>query len=270
MKKKLIIFVLAVAVIFILSLFFAKPVANLFLKETDISYTVGEKKNVTLNEGDFVVLGEYLDESILWKVVDVENSAALLQTNYVITFKCFDACHGGNSDIGKLGKAQWETSSLKKWLNAVGDVNYGEAVPNKESVFNGKNSYENEPGFLSGFTKNELDIISSDGVFLLSKAQLKKLSEKDRVKTASKSAILQDESGYILSTGRNIWYWTSSAAGTNRTSVTTVTSSGEFYKASAFDGVTGVAPAVHLKSRNIISVSGDGSKAKPYVINRGE
>ncbi len=269
MKKNFLVLIGAVSIIFILSLFFLKPTVNkFFLKETEVTYIEGEKEKVTLNTGDFVVFGKYLDENILWKVVDVQNEKPLLQTNYVVSFKCFDPAHGDNSDIGKLGKAQWETSALKKWLNAKGKVEYGEVRPDDKSVFNGKNSYENELGFLSEFSDKEVSMLTKDGVFILSKNAIEKMSQKDRVKTATKSAIMQDESRYIILSGRNIWYWTSTATGVNRTSVTTVTSGGGFYKASAYDGVTGVVPAAYLNSKSVISVSGDGSEEKPYIIKQ--
>ncbi len=270
MKKKIIIPITVIAVIFITVLVFGKAlVSNLLFSETAINYTVEEEKSVSLKKGDYVLFGEYLEEPILWLVVDVVDSKPLLQTEHIITFKAFDANHGDDSDIGRFGKAQWENSSLKKWLNSKGEVDYGEYAPDKKAVFNGKNSYENEKGFLSenNFTSKEIESISEDGVFLLSKAQISKYFDSTmRQKTATKSAVLQDESSYIITSSRRIWYWTSSAAGTNRTSVTTVTSGGGFYRASAFDGVTGVCPALYLKSNNITCFFGNGSEEKPFVI----
>ncbi len=269
MKKKIFVVIGIVTVLFVITLIFGKSiVGKLLLKETQIEFTPSQRQNVTVKKGDFLLYGKYLNENILWQIIGMENGKPLLQTHYVISFKAFDAAHGNSSDIGKLGKAQWETSALKKWLNTRGQVSYSQGVPNKNNVFNGKNSYENEKGFLSeeNFTDYELQFLSNTGVFLLSKEQLSKINQKDRLKTATKSAILQDESSYIILSGRKIWYWTSTAAGTNRTSVTTVTSGGGFYKANAFDSVTGVVPALYFNNVNVTSISGNGSKEKPYVV----
>ena len=113
----------------------------------------------------------------------------------------------------------------------------------------------------------QLRVMSENGVFLLSKNQISSLVPKElRVKTATRSALLKDESSYIFTSGKGVWYWTSSPIAANRTSVATVTAAGGFYKASAFDGVTGVCPAVYLKTDKAVTVWGNGSGQKPFVI----
>lgn len=273
MKKRFLIIPILIAVLFVAALFFGKDTVNIFLlKETAISYTEQEKKTVTLKKGDYILFGEYLNEPILWLVVDVENGKPLLQTEHIITFKAFDSAGDGESDTQKLGSSDFDSSTLKAWLNAKGKVNYSGVAPSEKNVFGGKNAYAEERGFLSeeNFTKEQVNLIAEEGVFLLSKEQISKYFPSElRVKTATKSAILKDESSYIFTSSRGIWYWTSTPSDTNRTSVATVTSSGGFYRASAFDGVTGVCPALYLNTDRLTSVWGLGSEERPYAITEG-
>ncbi|MBQ8228797.1 MAG: hypothetical protein IJZ88_07275 [Clostridia bacterium] len=273
MKKRFIIIPILIAVIFVVCLLFGKDMVNkILLKETAITYSAQEERAVTLKKGDYVLFGEYLNEPILWFVADTQDGKPLLQTEHIITFKAFDASGDGDADTQKLGSSDFETSSLKQWLNSQGKVNYNGSAPNEKNVFGSKNAYAEESGFLSeeNFTENQKNLISDKGVFILSKEQISKLfPEELRVKTATKSAILKDESSYIFTSSRGIWYWTSTPSDTNRTSVATVTASGGFYRASAFDGVTGVCPAVYIENDDVISVWGVGSKDKPYVITEG-
>lgn len=266
MKK--IITAVSLVLIFVLSLFFAKPLVNsLILKETAIEYKEKTEKTVTIKKGDFVIFGEYLNEPIIWQVVDVINGEPLLQTKHVICFKAFDGASGDEEDTGRLGSAQWETSTLFRWLNTCGKVDFGENTPDNKSVFKGMNSYEKEEGFLSSFDSTQLDFISDKGVFLLSKEQLSQyFKAPQRIKTATKSALLQDESPYINTTSKGVWYWTSTPTGVNNTSVTTVNASGGFYKSAAYDSITGVAPAVCLSSDEALCVWGNASEEMPYVI----
>ncbi len=270
MKKRFIIIPVLIAAVFAVCLIFGKGLAyKLLLQETAISYSAQEEHTVTLKKGDYVLFGEYLGEPILWLVADNSDGRPLLQTEYIIDFKAFDASGDGDSDTGKLGSSDFEASTLRQWLNSDKNVNYTGSAPSKKNVLNGKNAYSEEPGFLSekNFTKEQKNLITGEGVFLLSKKQTEELfSPELRVKKATKSAILKDESSYIFTSSKGVWYWTSSPVSSNRTSVTTVTSSGGFYKASAFDGITGVSPALYLKTDKVNCIYGNAGKDKPYVI----
>lgn len=270
MKKRFVIIPILIAVIFILCLFFGKDLANaVLLKDTAISYTAEQEKEVSLKKGDYVVFGKHLGEPIVWFVVDVKDSRPLLQTKHIIDFKAFDAAGDGDSDTKVLGSSDFASSTLRLWLNSGNTVNYISSAPARDFVLNGKNAYADEKGFLcaDNFTPEEKNSIDENGVFLLSKNQISALLPNEfRIKTATKSALLKDESNYIFTSGKGVWYWTSSPIAANRTSVTTVTATGGFYKASAFDGVTGVCPALYLKADKAIAVWGNGSEQKPFVI----
>ncbi len=271
MKKKIIV-VFALVLVLFNSLFFCKDMTiRVLLKETAVEFLQGEEQSITVKKGDYVIFGKYLDEPVVWFVADIEKGRPLLQSAYVITFKAFDSSGDGEDDIKMLGSSDFDTSALKRWLNSTGTVKYESSAPDEKNVFNGINAYDGEEGFLceKNFTPQEKNLIDTEGVFLFSKKQISELLPgKKRIKTPTKSAVIQDESPYIFLTSKGIWYWTSTPSDTNRTGVVTVTASGSFYRAPAFDGVTGVCPAVYLKSDKLISVRGDGSEEKPYVIRR--
>lgn len=270
MRKRFIIIPALIIIFFIFCLIFGKNFISKFvLQETAIKYTAQEEKEIKLKKGDYVIFGEYLEEPIVWLVAEVDNGTPLLQTKNIITFKAFDSSGDGEADTKRLGSSDFENSTLKLWLNSSENVNYAGAKPDKKNVLNGKNAYSDEKGFLNSknFTEEQKKMIDERGVFILSKEQISDLFPKElKVKTATKSAIIQDESNYLFTTSQGVWYWTSTPCETNRTSVATVTSSGDYYKASAFDGVTGVCPALFLLDEEAFCVWGNGSEEKPYLI----
>lgn len=57
------------------------------------------------------------------------------------------------------GSTYWTTSNLREWLNSdQAIVSYSNQAPTKDKL--GNNAYDSEPGFLSNFTKEELDDIA--------------------------------------------------------------------------------------------------------------
>lgn len=132
--------------------------------------------------GDYILYGHYLDEPILWQIVEVNEGEYVLWSDKILAFKSFDAAGSQNvfytnedvllydleddffndtyyevSDEARVeafGSGRWLNSSLRAWLNSSDDVNY-ERVPIKEAVFPNGFSYDNEIGFLHGFTDKE-------------------------------------------------------------------------------------------------------------------
>ena len=246
---------------------------------TNVEENNNESVRVALKEGDFLYFGSYLEEPLLWQVLDVtDEGKILMMTRHVITFKAFDASGAAQgyheSDSALYGSSSWEASSLRQWLNADDDkVSYSHSAPEKNYVSQGYNSYAEEKGFLHGdnFSEELVRLIDGSGVFILSKEQISSyFSTGERLKTPTKSALEQSESPYFGYDSMAVWYWTSSPVSSNNVSVATVTSSGGYYKTLAFDGLTGVAPAVYLRSRNVICGGGDGSKEHPYFVRGGE
>lgn len=285
-KYKAIITVLIVIIIAIFSFVtFGKSVIySAVLKETSISTQSRKEKSksTTIKKNDYILFGKYQNEPILWQVLNVDKKGkALLMSKYILCLKAFDASgkdkkyHNG-SDLSTLGSSDWKNSTIRQWLNSDKDkVIYSHCPPSKSNVNKGYNAYDSESGFLSNsnFGPQLLSLIydKGDKVFLLSKSELSKyFKPTQRKKQCTKSAILSTNSPYLIFSSQNIWYWTSSKISTNRTSVCTVTSSGNYYKALAYDGATGVCPALYLKSSEITTIGGNGSKSNPYWIsNRG-
>lgn len=230
---------------------------------------------VSLKKDDYLYFGNYLDEPILWKVLDVKDGKPLMMTEYIICFKAFDA-NGKNTDYHtgtdteKYGSSDWDDCTLKEWLNSSEKpVVYSHCPPDAGSVYRGCNAYTEESGFLSekNFDSHLKRLISQEGIFLLTTNELRKyFTDETRRKTCTESAILHNDSPYLLTASRKIWYWTSSPVSSNNVSVAAVTSSGGFYKTLAYDSVMGVSPSLRLNETAVCVCRGDGSKGQPYVV----
>lgn len=281
MKKRILITVLVICFAVFLAVLpsLSKGAINAFLlKETatDVADRPVRSEPVMLCKGDYVVFGEYLGEPVLWQVLDTQNGKALLMTKYIICLKAFDAggeCarHDGE-DRAEYGSSKWEESTLQTWLNSAEQtVTYTDCRPDIVSLAGGYNAYDGESGFLSdkNFSEKQREMINERGVFLLSKSELSKyMTAAQRRKTCTASAVRDNDAPYLLTTSQRTWYWTSSAVSSNRVSAATVTSAGGYYKSLAYDGVTGVAPALYLRGTEILTNGGDGSEKSPYFINR--
>jgi len=132
------------------------------LQQLDVSVTT-LKTYFTLKTGDYLYFGKYYGQPILWRVIHRdEDGDPLLFTEYILTYKPFDAARigkygEGNNDREKYGSNNWQNSCLRKWLNSAEEkVNYSSlATPSKKAVFKEMNAYAEEPGFLRDFSKEE-------------------------------------------------------------------------------------------------------------------
>ncbi len=133
--------------------------------------------------GDYIQFGRYLEEPILWRVIDKNDLNYTLWSDKILTFKSFDAAGSGTAFYTKeninlydeerdffnevynqvsdkerveaYGSGRWATSSIRLWLNTKGEVIYLNE-PKDSAVFPRNYGYNEEPGFLSGFTVTEL------------------------------------------------------------------------------------------------------------------
>lgn len=269
------------AVLVILFVAVTLPGINRFLRsailtETAVNVdTLSENEGtVSLKKGDYVLFGRYLDEPILWKIVSVEGGRPLLVSERIICLKAFDASgncavHTGEDTV-KFGSSAWETSTLRTWLNSAEEnVVYPNAVPSADNIHEGYNAYDGEKGFLhsDNFSAEALEMIADDGIFILTKAEVSKfIPESERAKSCTKSALLASNAPYLVTTAKKTWYWTSSPISTNNVSVTAVTSGGGFYKSLAYDGASGVCPALYFESGDAEVFAGDGTEDNPFLI----
>ena len=129
-----------------------------------------------LSIGDYITLGRYYDEPILWRCIDIDGNGMLMMSDKILCFKVFDVPgnHGGSHDrirsYGRYdhGSNYWGDSNIRSWLNseaAAGEVEWLCGNPPSEDAFrsdNGKeNAYADEKGFLAdgNFTVGERNAI---------------------------------------------------------------------------------------------------------------
>jgi len=150
--------------------------------------------NVTLRLGDYVQMGRYYDEPILWCCVDVDENGPLMLAERILTLKPFDA--PGNSQYldgtaqvetndyrTSSGSNLWETSNMRSWLNSTsseGNVTWPDGCPpTQDKVFEGYNDYATEKGFMAdgNFSAIERSAIKSvNQKSLLDELDVSKLS----------------------------------------------------------------------------------------------
>lgn len=134
----------------------------------------------TINIGDYVEMGKYYGEDILWRCVDIDQNGPLMLADRIIALKPFDAIGSHKYLDGTaqndstmensrttIGSNIWETSSIRAWLNSAafeGNVQWLDGCPPEaDKVYNGYNAYATEKGFLAqeNFTKIERNAIQS-------------------------------------------------------------------------------------------------------------
>lgn len=204
-----------------------------------------KKKNdvPVLALGDTVTLGTYNGEAIDWRVLKLseDGKEAVLISSKVLSMKAFDAAesgkynwkdstdywsHGSEADTDLTlqalvrGSNIWSSSNLRTWLNSSDEtVAYTDGAPFSSAMSELKNGYQNEPGFLCGFTKEELAAIketanttksnvlfdsdsvrTTDLVYLLSLEELQWFDDAGISKLAppTEAAVEQDDSNWYL------------------------------------------------------------------------
>ncbi len=193
--------------------------------------------------GDTVTFGTYLGEPIEWRVLRLseDNRQAVLISANILTMKAYDAAEGGKYNwydgtdywsresaadtdfslqILVRGNNIWSSSNIRTWLNSADEVvKYADQAPLSTAMAERKNGYQNEAGFLHGFTEEELAAIvavdnttqsnplydadtvtTTDRIYLLSLEELSWFDDAGISKFAlpTQAAVEQDESGWYL------------------------------------------------------------------------
>ncbi len=239
MKKAIIVIVTVFAVLFsLVSVAVPRYKAELYslMYPQNVAVEKGESvEKIELKQGDYFILGSCYSEPIMWQIIDGENGL-LAWSEYILCFRAYDDT-----------SSEWHGSDLKQWLNG------------KDEFFSSENFSDAEKSVIA-------DNRDGEKIFILSKAQLQKISEEKRAKAPTVSAVRSYGSDRLI-LRRNSWYWTSSPVSTNTSSVTAVTQGGGFYKSLASDELTGVCPAFILKDSAVSVCGGNGTKEKPYVLD---
>ena len=246
----------------------------------------------------------YYGVPIIWEIGDKNhagypaNSVTLVAAN-ILKLACFDAKESGNSDSSRrnYGNNRYSLSNLRQWLNKAGSPWYqaqhgADAAPTNANVWSNYNEYDDEAGFLTGFSAQMLAAIlnttltvakaSVDGggsetvtdrVFLLSKAEVG-LGAENGVSEGSTLAMFSDNasrqcrptaqavsnSEYTnssLSASQPWYWWLRSPSSSHAYVVRYADSDGSLDYDYAYGGYGGVRPALNLSSDILVSDSPD-------------
>ena len=124
--------------------------------------------------GDYIQLGRYDGEPILWRCVSVEENGPLMLSDKVLCDSMpYDAQTSENSTSGshrrssyrsKYGSNHWRDSDMRSWLNSDADAGQVEWLcgnPPKDGYITGGGAYDGKAGFLNGFTPDEAAAIKT-------------------------------------------------------------------------------------------------------------
>lgn len=248
-------------------------------------------------------------QPIIWTIVAKNHvstpaypsNSVTLHAAEILDLRCFDAEEpsNSNSDRQKYGNNRYSVSNLDQWLNKNAAANAWyiaahatDQSPNSSSVVSANTQYANRPGFLNGFTTDEINAILSttirvvkpsvDGgsyediqrkVFFPSATEVG-LSNENNIAEGSAWGYYTSNSvrvGYVTqqcfsntpssskpSSKTAAWYWWlrtpyySSANGARL-----VVKDGSLNFSYAFIGYFGVRPALNLSSSLLVSDSTD-------------
>lgn len=257
----------------------------------------------------------YNGKAIVWKIADKNhagypaNSVTLI-TERIISLKCFDAIESGNSDSDRkrYGNNRWIYANIRQWLNsqaAAGQwysAQHGQdAPPSNANVWDNYNEYQQEAGFLAGFSANFLAALlttthtvgkaqvdgggtesCTDKIFLATCTEVglsgdvtagSKLAifSNDASRQAKPTAEAVSKSEYTNSSlnANSPWYWwLADAYASNSCRVRVVHSSGALDWSSAYIGNWGVRPLCNIKSDILVSDNPDSDGAYTIIWNR--
>lgn len=257
----------------------------------------------------------YNGKAIVWKIADKNhagypaNSVTLI-TERIISLKCFDAIESGNSDSDRkrYGNNRWIYANIRQWLNsqaAAGQwysAQHGQdAPPSNANVWDNYNEYQQEAGFLAGFSANFLAALlttthtvgkaqvdgggtesCTDKIFLATCTEVglsgdvtagSKLAifSNDASRQAKPTAEAVSKSEYTNSSlnANSPWYWwLADAYASDSCIVRYVYSSGALNWSTAYGGYWGVRPLCNIKSDILVSDNPDSDGAYTIIWNR--
>ena len=124
--------------------------------------------------GDYIQLGRYDGEPILWRCVSVDENGPLMLSDRVLCDSMpYDAQTSENSTSGshrrsgyrsKYGSNHWRDSDMRSWLNSdaeAGQVKWLCGNPPKDGYILGGGAYDGKAGFLNGFAPDEAAAIKT-------------------------------------------------------------------------------------------------------------
>ena len=161
MKKRLTALVLAVCLVFGMPL----SVSASSTQEQSVS---NERTTTDIKLGDYITLGSYNGEKILWRCVDIDENGALMLSDKILDTLAYDAktndnsktkSHSRNYKRDTYGSNYWKDSNMRSWLNSTageGKVDWLCGNPPRDGYVGNGGDYEKKAGFLSSFSKSEI------------------------------------------------------------------------------------------------------------------
>ena len=145
------------------------------------SLPVTVNANTTIKIGDYVQMGTYYGEPILWRCVDIDENGPLMLSDRIICFKAFDAAGydtSGSHNRGysdgyyrqkSYGSNYWGDSNIRSWLNSNDSAGNIKWLCGNAPVLSGMREYkvglsggiryDNEAGFLTNFSIDEKNLM---------------------------------------------------------------------------------------------------------------
>ncbi len=264
------------------------------------------KTTVTIKNGNYISLGTYMGEPIIWRCVGSDENGTLLISRDILCYKAYAAEYG-----------RWDKSFLRTWLNSADEsVSWGESAPDTANTDG--NAYADEAGFLAGFSAEELALIKTvsiksilnvnffddantgsevhiynsngvfsrsiqnytegfgimteDRVFCLNMKQLETMAlnyPSEFICEPRESAVAQSGNAKNEENRSNNYYWLRDCIGNVEfpEAVRCVFPNGRVLFADADDSSIGVRPGIYIDNR-IAVIGGNGYEASPYVVSQ--
>ncbi len=136
----------------------------------NVSVTGNSSVNTKIKVGDYIKLGTYKGQTIVWRCVSIDNNGPLMLADKVLDTLPYDATtsdnsktasHSRNGKRATYGSNHWRDSNMRSWLNS-------DAIASKVDWLCGNapkagtvktNPYADKAGFLNGFTQAEINAI---------------------------------------------------------------------------------------------------------------
>ena len=131
-----------------------------------VSAQASSKPNIQI--GDYVKMGKYNGNSILWRCVSIDADGPLMLADKIVDTLAYDAKTNDNSNSkshsrsykrDSYGSNYWKDSNMRSWLNSTataGKVDWLCGNPPKDGYVSGTGAYNNKAGFLNEFSKAEI------------------------------------------------------------------------------------------------------------------
>ena len=138
----------------------------LVLSLIPVSVQASSKPNIQI--GDYVKMGTYNGNSILWRCVSIDADGPLMLADKIVDTLAYDAKTNDNSNSKShsrsykrddYGSNYWRDSNMRSWLNSTataGKVDWLCGNPPKDGYVSGTGAYNNKAGFLNEFSKAEI------------------------------------------------------------------------------------------------------------------